>query len=107
MTFGVSRRALLQGSDGMSEFIWSRSALDDLYAQGNEHMISIKGGGHLHQLINYNISRMALFRGRQEHSPIIFTYILCVLIIIKVSPPNGAQFDSLKNNFKFCMFSVG
>jgi hypothetical protein len=34
---------------------------------------------------------------------VIFTYIPCILIIIKVFSPTDAQFDSLKNKFKFAL----
>jgi len=45
ITFSVSRRALLRGSDEMNEFICLKvSSSDDLYAQGIEQMISIKVG---------------------------------------------------------------
>jgi hypothetical protein len=32
-----------------------------------------------------------------------FTYIPCILIIIKVFSPTDAQLDILKNNFKFVL----
>jgi len=32
-----------------------------------------------------------------------FTYIPCILVIIKVFPPTDAQLDSLKNKFKFAL----